>query len=77
MGPSRDFDREKRLLIAYNQTNRLLYLLDRAKKVTMSEEDCRRQRISFTYGNLKLHNPNITREMVEYVCNELDRQGDL
>jgi hypothetical protein len=42
------------------------YLLNRIRSLPpMTIEERRRQAISFAYGNAKLSNPNVTREMVE------------
>lgn len=39
-------------------------LIERARAVTMSDEQLREQRISFVYGNTHIENERITREMV-------------
>jgi predicted HAD superfamily Cof-like phosphohydrolase len=36
------------------------------------EPDTREQRISFAYGNVSLHNPKVTREMVARIVDEMD-----
>lgn len=41
------------------------YLIERAKKITMTPEQVSEQRRSFAYGNTAFENPNITREMVD------------
>lgn len=43
----------------------LLALLETAKSHTITPEERSAQRISFAYGNVALHNPAVTREMVE------------
>lgn len=40
-------------------------LIERARKVKMSEGDVTAQRRSFAYGNAGFENPIITREMVD------------
>jgi Fic family protein len=40
-------------------------LLDAAKNLPFSEEEKEEQRRSFAYGNTKIENPRITREMVD------------
>ena len=50
-------------------TDRLQELLDQAKGAVPSAQDKEEQRRSFAYGNTKIENPRITREMV-------DRQAD-
>jgi hypothetical protein len=46
-------------------TDRLQELLDQAKRVVPSAEEQEEQRRSFAYGNTKIENPRITREMVD------------
>ncbi len=41
------------------------YLIERAKKITMTPEQVTEQRRSFAYGNTAFENPTITREMVD------------
>ena len=41
------------------------YLIEKAKKVTMSPEEVTAQRRSFAYGNSAFENPRITRDMVD------------
>jgi hypothetical protein len=48
------------------------YLVERAKKVTMTPEEVSAQRRSFAYGNSAFENPKITREMID---KEADRIG--
>jgi hypothetical protein len=44
---------------------KLEQLIERARKVRMSEDDVTAQRRSFAYGNAGFENPNITRQMVD------------
>lgn len=37
-------------------------LLDEARKHEVTEDELREQRISFAYGNLALHDPNVTKD---------------
>jgi hypothetical protein len=46
-------------------------LLDLAKRVTMTPNDQERQRRSFAYGNTKIENDRITREMIDQEANAL------
>jgi len=39
-------------------------LIERARKVQMTEPQKVKQRISFAYGTTKIENENVTREMV-------------
>jgi hypothetical protein len=54
-------------------TDKLTVLIDKARSITMSPEDQEQQRRSFAYGNTKIENDLITREMVEQVAEELKR----
>ncbi len=47
-------------------------LLDRAKAVTITREDRERQRRSFAYGNAKIENDRITREIVNRAAENLN-----
>lgn len=51
----------------------LIALLKKAKHVKLTREESREQAISFAYGNLKLHNPAITREEVEKAAELLEK----
>jgi hypothetical protein len=46
-------------------TDQLQKLLDQAKKAVPSAQEKEEQRRSFAYGNTKIENPRITREMVD------------
>lgn len=47
-------------------------LMEQARKLPpMNPAEQRGQAISFVYGSLRLHNPNITREMVEQAYDRL------
>lgn len=48
-------------------------LLAWAQTYNMSDEERFQQRISFAYGNTKMSNEYVTREMVERVAKEVDR----
>lgn len=39
-------------------------LLEKARRVHMSDDERREQRISFAYGNIHIENPDVTRQMV-------------
>jgi hypothetical protein len=45
-------------------------LLESARKIRMSEPEKVEQRISFAFGNAKIENEDITREMVIEAANE-------
>jgi hypothetical protein len=48
-------------------------LLEAAKKVVMSPEEKEQQRRSFAYGNTKIENSRITREMVDEAADALNK----
>jgi hypothetical protein len=54
-------------------TDKLAVLIAKARTVTMSPEAQEEQRRSFAYGNTKIENDLITREMVNQVAEELKR----
>lgn len=45
-------------------TDRLKSLIDRARRCRMTPEERLEQEIGGAWGNVHLHNPSITREMV-------------
>ena len=49
----------------------LAYLLDKAKSITMSDEQVTEQRRSFAFGNSAFENPAITREMIDEEAEKL------
>ncbi|MGR3628668.1 MAG: hypothetical protein ACU0BP_05285 [Sulfitobacter sp.] len=53
------------------QQNQLNYLLNEARKATMSDAEMIEQRMSFAYGNSAFENPMITKEMVENEARKL------
>ncbi|MFE0752817.1 hypothetical protein ACFW16_02600 [Inquilinus sp. NPDC058860] len=55
-------------------TEKLAALLERAKSVTMSGAQKEQQRRSFAYGNTKIENSRITREMIDQQAEALKRQ---
>jgi hypothetical protein len=54
-------------------TDQLAVLIDKARSVRMSPADEEEQRRSFAYGNTKIENDLITREMVDEAAEELKR----
>ena len=46
-------------------------LIERVKKIKMTGEELEAQRISWTYGNLKLDRPSVTRQEVEEAARKL------
>ena len=46
-------------------------LLKRADRYKMSDEEREEQRRSFAYGNANLHNPNVTRELIDQEAEKL------
>lgn len=54
-------------------TEHLKNLLEAAKKVTLSPEEKEAQRRSFAYGNTKIENSRITREMIDREADALGK----
>lgn len=54
---------------------RLQKLLDLVRDYEMTPEEHEAQRRDFAYGNVKLSNPEVTREMVDEVADEMNRQN--
>ncbi|WP_299395469.1 hypothetical protein [Pelagibius sp.] len=52
-------------------TNDLEKLLKAAKKVTTSKADAEEQRRSFAYGNAKIENDHVTRDIVNKQAEKL------
>jgi hypothetical protein len=50
---------------------RLQELLDEARNRVMTPEEKEAQRRSFAYGNTKIENPRVTREMVDEAAEEI------
>jgi hypothetical protein len=50
---------------------RLERLLDQARKHVLTPQEKEEQRRSFAYGNTKIENPRITREMIDKAADEL------
>jgi hypothetical protein len=50
---------------------RLQELLDKTRKNVPTAEEKEEQRRSFAYGNTKIENPRITREMVDKAADDL------
>ncbi len=49
-------------------------LIEDARKVKPTEKDIFDHRVSFAYGNAKIENDNITREMVEKIALEQQKK---
>jgi hypothetical protein len=56
-------------------TKELERLVEAARKVDMTPDDVREQRRSFAYGNTKIENADITRELVNKLDEELERNS--
>jgi hypothetical protein len=56
-------------------TKHLEDLLEAAKKVVLTPEEKEQQRRSFAYGNTKIENSRITREMVDRAADALGKPG--
>lgn len=55
-------------------TDKLEFLLQKAKKVQMSPAQQEEQRRSFAYGNTKIENDLITREMIDEAAERLAKK---
>jgi hypothetical protein len=55
---------------------KLSALIERARSVRMSPRASEEQRRSFAYGNTKIENERITREMVDERAEALRRAGE-
>ncbi len=51
-------------------------LIQKTNKVTMTSDDRERQRQSFAYGNTKIENDKITRQIVEDAAARLGKKRD-
>jgi len=56
-------------------TNRLQELLDQARKNVPTPQEKEEQRRSFAYGNTKIENSRITREMVDREAESLKKES--
>jgi hypothetical protein len=56
--------------------DKLSALIERARAVRMSPRASEEQRRSFAYGNTKIENERITREMVDERAEALRRAGE-
>ena len=54
-----------------HDTDALNYLIEKAKGVTMTDEQVSEQRRSFAYGNSAFENPRITRAMIDEEAKKL------
>lgn len=61
--------RKKKRKMTYEE---LLEAVRKLPPMTPAQE--REQRISWTYGNIVMHNPAVTREMCERAVDEADRE---
>ena len=52
----------------------LEYLLEQAKKIVMTPAEQEEQRRSFAYGNTKIENDLITREMIDEAAERLAKK---
>lgn len=62
------------MLRGFWMRRKLKRLLEQARIRVISDEERAAQRISFAYGNTKLSNDNITRELVEAGAQNVDRR---
>jgi len=57
-------------------TNKLKALIDAARSIRMTAAEKEEQRRSFAYGNTKIENKRITREMVDRQAEALQSEND-
>lgn len=57
------------------EDHNLSRLIELARGVHMSEEQRNEQRNSFVYGNTKIENSNVTRELVEEISHRVPREA--
>lgn len=57
-------------------SDKLLALIERARSVRMSPRQSEEQRRSFAYGNTKIENERITREMIDERAEALRDAGE-
>ena len=57
-------------------TKTLAALIERARTVKMTAEQREAQRRSFAYGNTKIENDLITREMIDQLADTEKKRGD-
>ena len=50
-------------------------LIELARSVHMNDEQRNEQRNSFVYGNTKIENSNVTRELVEEISHRVPREA--
>jgi hypothetical protein len=53
----------------------LEHLIEQARRVRMSPQEKEEQRRSFAYGNTKIENPRITREIIDQEAEKLARNN--
>ena len=58
-------------------THALEALIEKAKRVQMTEQQMRAQRLSFVYGNTHIENERITREMVAEADERVSKEEQL
>lgn len=56
-------------------TDRLESLLEKAKRIQMTEAQKEEQRRSFAYGNTRIENDLITREMIDKAAERIVGKG--
>jgi hypothetical protein len=57
-------------------TETLMELIRRARAINMTPQQEREQRVSFVYGNTKIENERITRELVREVDAEMSKADE-
>jgi hypothetical protein len=57
-------------------TEKLAALIERARTLKVSPEHLEAQRRSFAYGNTKIENDLITREMIDQLADKQKQRGE-
>ena len=65
----------KTLQMENDVSNKLDELVKMARSARMTPEEKEEQRRSFVYGNTKIENDRITRELVDDVANKISENG--
>jgi hypothetical protein len=55
-------------------SNQLQELIEKAREIEMTPEMARVQRQSFAFGNVNMHNPAVTRELISDVDDAMTRE---
>jgi hypothetical protein len=54
--------------------NEIEILVERVRRVRMTDVEAEQQRRSFAYGNANIENTDVTRELIDSVAEELSKE---